>query len=573
MRAHRKQSFAVAAFAAGVAFCASRSALASNPLEYPDNGSASFSRGGAWLAVANEPIATHYNPAALATQGSGFSVEQQLNFQHICYDRHGPNGAPEGATYAGMSTTPILQYKGVCDSRASFPTTIPSISLAWRVSKKVGVGIAVVPPAAYGNSDEQYPIFKTGLNTGTGQYVQMPAPYRYQQLNQLSTILFPTIGVGWEILPKFRIGAAFVSGITIINFNIAGIESQPSSQTTDQASKDTLSYLRTRDLFVPGGILSMHWSPLSQLDVAAWGRWMSDAYSTSGSLIVLAEPYNGSFSAVKPLCQLPDKASCNSAVPAVTTVNTYGNETFRHLKFPFPPEVRLGVRFHSPRSKKEEPKYTQRVEATDKPPVRDPLHDDVFDIELDGSYSLNAAANTVEARFAEGPGSGFPNGAGIVTVSPVGFIPPNADKWNGYQNSFGLRLGGQVNVIPDKLGIRAGTWFESQSMDPKWLTISMVGGQRGGFGGGVVFRQDFIDISIGYQYHWNAGLDNGGQGAMRSVVGQLSTSGMQQPFNTNLNPPGSNAATYTQFRSAQTVNDGRVTQSAHAFTLGGTVRF
>jgi len=74
-------ALAVAAAAAGV--LSASAAFASNPLEYPDNGSASFSRGGAWLGVANEPIATHYNPAGLATQGSGFSVEQQLNFNTV----------------------------------------------------------------------------------------------------------------------------------------------------------------------------------------------------------------------------------------------------------------------------------------------------------------------------------------------------------------------------------------------------------------------------------------------------------------------------------------------------------
>jgi long-chain fatty acid transport protein len=567
VKARGRQRFTLVAFGAGVAFCGSRSALASSALEYPDNGSAQFSRGGAWLATANEPIATHYNPAALATQASGFSIEQQLNFQRVCYDRHGRNGAPET-----LSSTSPLQYAPTCDSRGTFPTTIPSISLAWRVSKKLGVGIAVVPPAVYGNSDEQYPLFKPALNTATNQLQQAPASYRYQQLNQLSTILFPTIGAGWEILPRFRVGAAFISGITIINFNVAGIESQVSNQTTDHAKEDTLSYLHTKDLFVPGGILSMHWSPLDRLDVAAWGRFISDAYSTSGDLTVLAEPYNTGFSAVKPLCQVPP-TSCGSAASPVTTVNKYGNDAFRHLKFPYPPEVRLGVRFHQPRSKKDQPKYVQRPEPTNAPPVRDPLHDDIFDVELDGSYAFNAAANTVEVRFAEGPSGQFKNGAGIIDVLPQGHIPPNADKWNGYENSFGLRLGGQINVVPDKLGIRAGTWFESQSVDPKWLSIAAVGSARGGVGGGVVFRQDFIDVSVGYQYHWSSGLDNGGNGAMRAIVGQLSPRGNEQAYNTNLEPPNVTAATRTQFRSAQTVNDGRITQSAHAVTLGGTVRF
>jgi hypothetical protein len=44
-------------------------------------------------------------------------------------------------------------------------------------------------------------------------------------------------------------------------------------------------------------------------------------------------------------------------------------------------------------------------------------------------------------------------------------------------------------------------------------------------------------------------------------------------YNLNDEPPNVSAADRTQFRTAHTVNDGRITQSAHAFTLGGTMRF
>src|SRR4029079_1025732 len=118
----------------------------------------------------------------------------------------------------------------------------------------------------------------------------------------------------------------------------------------------------------------------------------------------------------------------------------------------------------------------------------------------------------IEVRFAE------INGQGAQTIVPVGKVPPNADRWNGYIDSYGIRFGGQGNVIQDKFGLRAGTWLETRSQDPAWLQLGVVGGMRGGFGGGVVFRQDFIDISIGYQHHWSNILDNGGNGAMRSTI-------------------------------------------------------
>jgi hypothetical protein len=584
MKKLHAQRLVLAAAAAGAAVCAPQVAYASNPLEYPDNGSASFSRGGAWLAVANEPIATHYNPAALATQGSGFSVEQQLNFNSVCYNRHGPNDTPESPVSLRFGP---LQYVETCNARKSFPSTIPSISVAWRVSEKLGIGAAIVPPAAYGTPDDAFPPVTLGYNAGYQecvrqlsmqpggnistcgqQYQTIPAPYRYQQLNQLSTIIFPTLGIGYEILPRFRIGAAFVSGIAVINTTVMGtINGSPG--LAENAGNDSMSTLRTRDLFIPGAILSMHWSATPNIDLAAWGRVMDSAQSSEGELNAVIKPYKDvgdatspAFSELKPICQSTDPAQCNTA----QYVN-YAGAAFRKFKFPIPPEVRIGIRFHQPRS-----------QAATKKAVdfgaggfakRDPLKDDVFDIELDGSYSMNSAANTIEVRFAEAP-----NGTGARSLLPNGYVPPNADKWNGFKDSFGVRLGGQVNVVPDKFGVRAGTWIETRSQEPEWLSVAPVGAMRGGVGGGVVFRQDFIDISIGYQYHWSSGLDNNGMGRQRAVVGNGQDTNRERPdFSTAKEPPDVTAADRTQFRSNFTVNNGSITQHAHAFTLGGTVRF
>ncbi len=101
---HAQRTILAVLIGGGTVFAAPR-ALASNPLEYPDNGAAAFSRGGAWLAVGNEPIAAHYNPAALATQGSGFSIEQQLNFDKVCFTRESPGGGPAGPAPASSDSS------------------------------------------------------------------------------------------------------------------------------------------------------------------------------------------------------------------------------------------------------------------------------------------------------------------------------------------------------------------------------------------------------------------------------------------------------------------------------------
>src|SRR5215471_4153395 len=176
MRAQYLQSLALATLIGGAVVFGSSSARASNPLEYPDNGSAAFSRGGAWLAVANEPIATHYNPAALATQASGFSIEAQLAFPHTCFDRRGPGNAVVGPNDGG---TQIYQYRPVCSARGGFPNTIPAISVVFRASARLGIGVSVVPPATYGTAQGQFPVLANGFDTSTGQSKPLPASYRY----------------------------------------------------------------------------------------------------------------------------------------------------------------------------------------------------------------------------------------------------------------------------------------------------------------------------------------------------------------------------------------------------------
>jgi long-chain fatty acid transport protein len=574
MRQHLLQSSLFVSLLGGATLLVASSAQASNPLEYPDNGSASFSRGGAWLATANEPIAAHYNPAALATQGSGFSVEQNLNFAKVCYDRRGPGGAPEGPAgndFAGRFGA--LAYLPACQERTGFPNAIPSISLAWRATKTLGFGFAVVPPATYGTADGAFPATSPGYNTLTGVHQQVPASYRFMQTEQLSTILYPTLSVGYELFKNFRVGAGFVSGIGVINTTAAGEATESIGQQYDTGVQDGLSTIKTRDLFVPGIVLSIHWSVTPMLDVSAWGRYMDSIRSTTGTLDLVANAYNSSpigtspsLSRTNPICTTAP-ASCDpNAIPY-----HYGNETFRKFVFPIPPEVRLGIRFHLPRSQA----TAHAGEATpvigDQGVRRDPLHDDLFDVEVNGSYTFNASANTIEIRFAD---NGAGSGASQIPF-PAGRVPPNSDRYNGYKDSFGLRVGGQLNVVQDKFAVRAGTWLETQSQEAEWLNIGVVGAMRGGYGGGIVFRQDFIDISIGYQRHWSQQLDNGGVGGLRGPITANSgqRDGHPEDALDDRFDNGKSAAQRTQYRTYHTVNDGRMSQSANVFTLGGTVRF
>jgi long-chain fatty acid transport protein len=317
-------------------------------------------------------------------------------------------------------------------------------------------------------------------------------------------------------------------------------------------AEDSLTTVRTKDLFVPGAVLSVLWSPLPVLDVAAWGRLMDSIRSSTGDIDVMLPVFNGN-GEVNPPCVGAGVCTSNQGV------QSRFSGVLTHFKYPIPPEVRLGARFHQPR--------TRAVARVDEPaPSRDPLHDDVFDVELDGSYTWNSVADSIEARFPE------KNGIGTQLVPPTNYpLPPNADRPTGYRDSVGIRLGGQWNAVQDLFGVRAGGWLESRSQDPAFLTIAPIGAFRWGFGGGVVVRAGVFDVSVGYQRHMSAGLDNGGEGRLRAPA--ATNANTTTPFDLNREPAGVSAADRTQFRTIHAVNGGSVSFDAHVFTLGAVVRF
>jgi len=536
-------------------------ALAESPLEYPDNGAASFARGGAWLAVGSEPIATHYDPAALAIQSSGASIDTALTYGHTCFSRRGPGGAETGPDVAA---SPFFAYRPACNARGSFPFAVPSIAVAFRVSPRLGIGVAVVPPSTYGTPEGAFPAIANGVDTRTGQAVPLPSPYRYEQLEQRSTILFPTIGVGYEIAPHFRVGVGFIAGIGIIDLSTVGVANLGDRDALgDHMADDSLSSIETKDLFVPGAILSVHWSVTSRLDVALWGRWLDAIRASTGTIDVTQQTYDQR-GRLNPPCAgspTPEGGVAYAQCSANQSVPNHFPGGLTRFEYPIPPEMRWGVRYHAPRSAR-----SGDAAHHDSPPdaPHDPLHDDWFDVELDQSITLNAAADTIVVRFRE------EDGKGALSTNPTGTpIQPNADRPTGYRDSYGVRLGGQWNAVRDLFGVRAGAWVESRSQDPRFATIQPIGGVRGGFAGGVVVRYHFMDVSVGYQRHLSTGLDNHGDGALRDPAAARLT----PPFDEHNEPNGVSAADRTEFRTVHAVNGGRVTFDAHVLSVGIVARF
>ena len=526
------------------------SARASNPLEYPDNGGAAFSRGGAWLATATDPLAAHYNPAAMATQKSGFELGLLFAYQSICFQRRNPGNAETGPRQGNLKTVGTTpRYIAVCNNTADQPRIIPSLGLVWRTTDSLALGFAVVPPATYGSTPGEWPAF-TDARRADGTRVRAPAPYRYMTAGNRSTILHPTLSVGYDLGGGFRVGAGFIWSIAVIDVETFNVQLTNESQVGDNAELDSKSRLRTEDLFVPGAVVAIHWSLTDSLDIAAWGRWIDAIDANQGSLDLIARYFSQDQQSPAPLCQDPNGIDCQSLAIPENFARYPGY--FKQFRFvATPPEIRAGVRFHVPRG-------ATAPEVAVTKPTRDPLRDDLFDVELDGSYTMNSVADTITVRFVSNP-----DGTAVVPVRPSGNLPPRADRPTGYKDSYGVRLGGQYNLVQNVFGVRAGTWFETAAADAEYLHVAPVPAARGGFGGGIVIRRGSLDLSLGYQRHYSLGLDNGGNGKLKAGAGQRDGAAFQigqQPDE-------------QQFRSYQSINGGRVAQSANVFAAGAVYRF
>lgn len=513
-------------------------ARASSALEYPDNWVAQLSRGGAWLADASSPVATFYNPATLVLQKNSIAIGANFPMQKICFSRRGPGDTP---VYASESEAQADQpYPQVCNEHSGFPRLVPVVAGSWRITERWALGLAVVPPSSYGTLE--WPVTSTLRNASGTATNEGPSAQRFLNTKVEGMMLFPTLSVAYAATETLRFGAGFVAG-TIPSLTLQSVSmSQDTSATanTDTFINNSLSTLDVADLFVPGFVVSAHWSPSENIDLTGWYKWLSRAELT-GDLDVLVPLYSPETGAYQPQCEGAATKDCSKLTSSKEKVGA--NDA--HVSMTLPMEVRLGARYHVPR----EPKRAGVLGTSAEEPsltVRDPLNDDLFDVELDLSWADNSAASAIEIHFDEVFAPNLPDGTTLTE------IPPQTDRPTGWKDSFGARLGGQYNVLPRRLGVRAGTWIESPAVDAENLNVTGVPALRGGVAGGVVLRFGAVDLEAGYMFVWNAGLDNEGVGDLHGIV------------STNKD---------LDYKSRYAVNGGHVQQHANIMSVGGVVRF
>ena len=524
---------AVRASAAGVlvlsGLLVARGARATGVIEFPDNGSEQEGRGGAWVARASDPLATFYNPAGLAGQQTRLTLQANLSTQNTCFTRvKAANDTTQDGVAAGGT------YPQVCQNGNWFPN--PQLAFTYRLTDRIGLGIAVLGPSAVGNVT--WPDFINGTT---------PSPQRYLLVSSNVLLLTPTIGVGWEPIDGLRVGASFIVGTapTIDFINAAPAVSDPMQSP---AINDIRAEIKAHDYFLPGFTLGALWSPIDDIDVAAWYKYMAPI-SATGDVTTQNPFYAPNAHPTYGDSGLPN---CNN--PNVTT-NPCGNGNNAKLTVPLPMEAKLGVRYHMPRA---------GVAAN--PHLRDPIAQDRFDVEADFTWANDSAFDAIQIRF--------PTGILANPQIPSAVIPPNADVTHNFKDVFGVRLGGDVNVLPDQLALRAGGFFESQAAVPQYQNIDFDAASRFGvaLGGTYRFRigEHPLDVMAGYGHVFFATLNNTSPTAagLPALTGEQCPGGSTAGANNKCQPAGNQ-----QYRTPFAVNLGTITSSIDVINVGASFGF
>jgi len=539
--------------------CGSRTnAFASNVTEVPDNGSEQMGRGGAWVARASDPLATTFNPAGLAGQPTRLTLQNSFLFQHTCMTR----------LKAANDTS---QTQGIVDATGHFPrvcndvemTFNPQIGGTLRVTEKLGIGLLVIGPASAGEKN-----FPELVEDSTG--ARKAAPQRYLLTRQAGLVLFPTLGVGYEVLPNLRIGASFGWGIAKLKNAASTVALANDGQSPDN---DVQAVLQVKDYFIPrvsaGALLSL----TPELDFAGWYQW-TDTIRATGDVGSATSYYTqavarGDKSGVRYADTIFEDCGTGRAQDA----GKCGSGDNAKVTFVLPMEAKLGIRYHKPRVSLEE---AQSGEGGPIQPGyrRDPLANDIFDAELDLTWANNSAIDAIEVRFPSDT-----TGAGKLPVAGINStIPPNADQPKQYKDTFGVRVGGDVNVIPDKLAIRAGAFFESSAAREQFQHIDFAPSQRIGFALGGTYRirlssdvakTNAIEIMVGYGHTFFA--DQSREDPNASGIGAIA--GTPCPGDATQTGPGKCSDGSQPYRTRWPVNLGTITNSLNVINVGASYRF
>jgi long-chain fatty acid transport protein len=247
--------------------------------------------------------------------------------------------------------------------------------------------------------------------------------------------------------------------------------------------------------------------------------------------------------------------------------NTCGGGNNLHVNVPEPMEVKIGFRYHKRRS---DVPYNEHV--------RDPMAQDVFDVEADLTWANNSTFQTLGVTL---PGNAT-TGAGVIPINGLQNIggtaaPQNDNIPHGFKDVYGIRVGSDVNVIPDEWAIRGGGFLQSNGQNPQYQDIDFPGTMNGGLTIGTTYRihlskekANALEISLGYEHVFYVRSINDGPNGLDAIAG---TPCAQGETASGLNCTVNGKVVGQTYRSPWPINLGIISNSINVLNVGLGYKF
>lgn len=420
-------------------------------LEVPDLGTVAIGRGAAFTARADNLSAFYYNPAGLSkSRGFNLLISGNLLNLNADFQRSG-SFDPETNTNGTVEingqdvANPGRDYSNYDPFTAGNepPPEFRSVSGQNRIGPA---------PMLVFNWGDMFGV--EGLSAAVGLLppssfgtpkFPTDGPQRYALREANFLIVYPGVGVSYALNRYLQVGAVFLSGIGIFEQTQA-IRPLPQLNNTldynEDLGGDATLTLEAKDMFMPTGLVGVLSHPTDWLEIGAAVKFPVE---------VEAE---GHISYKAPDTDLADSA----LVPGEDKVTLSQN---------FPWVVRVGAR------------YIHRI----------------FDVEVDFVFenwsSLQKFDVDMDATLNED------------TASESGSLSemPDSVIWKKFRDTYSVRLGGDVDVLPGLLSARIGGYYQSSAYpeNNETFSVDFPFSEQIGLGCGLTWHAfAFLDVNLGY---------------------------------------------------------------------------
>ena len=444
---------------------------------------------------------------------------------------------------------------------------VPQLALTYKLTDRIGLGIAPLITPSGGASSTNFPKF---VQMGSGPSATYePGPTRYMLTNANLVVITPTLGIGVEVMDRLRLGVSFEWGIASLSFtNAVAATANTSTTTYNSAQGDIQAVAKVHNYFIPGLTAGMIYSPSDSFDIAGWYKW-SNPIDAEGDVTTTVGYYSPTVASGKSAGgAVGNTALANCGVTGATGANATvcGSGNNLHITVQQPMEAKVGFRYHKIRH---DVPYDEHV--------RDPMAQDVFDIEADLTWANDSAFQNLQIRFPSSPTSGD----GILPVNGITGTqtPSNADVPHEFHDVYGIRLGGDFNVLPDQLTIRGGGFFQSSALNPQYQNVDFMASTNFGLALGGTYRihlskekHNALEVSLGFEHVFYLNETNDGPNGLDALAGTQCAPGTAdtKPATTNFtcSPGGA-----TRYRTSWAINLGTITQSINVLNVGLGYKF